>query len=218
MVIQMLATAWHRLVSQMNPQEQAINTTEDQDTCSLAKSQDLLNRINLGQFRPVPVGGGQALTEPVSQPAGTSTGGTDSAAHSEAVPAPAPEDLRWWPSSWTQTALGGVRGFIRHPVKATGHILGHKMEVIQGSRKRPSYMPPKIPKHPLQDVELNMNEVLTYSDLKLRWQWTTRFSTSRMRIARHWKPTRTEFPRNKPTCSFIWHDQMPHRTRMPWAF
>lgn len=25
-------------------------------------------------------------------------------------------------------------------------------------------MPPKIPKHPLQDVELNMNEVLTYSD------------------------------------------------------
>ncbi|CAK9107320.1 Probable 39S ribosomal protein L21 [Durusdinium trenchii] len=76
-------------------------------------------------------------------------------------------------------------------------------------------MPPKIPKHPLQDVELNMNEVLTYSDLKLRWQWTTRFSTSRMRIARHWKPTRTEFPRNKPTCSFIWHDQMPHRTRLP---
>lgn len=24
-------------------------------------------------------------------------------------------------------------------------------------------MPPKVPKHPLQDVELNMNEVLTYS-------------------------------------------------------
>lgn len=117
--------------------------------------------------------------------------------------------------SWTCTALGGVRGFIRHPVKATGHILGHKMEVIQGSRKRPSYMPPKIPKHPLQDVELNMNEVLTYSDMKLRWQWTTRFSTSRMTIARHWKPMRTEFPRNKPTCAFVWHKDMPHRTPQP---
>eukprot|EP00434_Breviolum_minutum_P004871 symbB.v1.2.004297.t1/scaffold220.1/size262620/21 len=119
------------------------------------------------------------------------------------------------PPSWTSTALGGVRGFIRHPVKATGHILGHKMEVIQGSRKRPSYMPPKVPKHPLQDVELNMNEVLTYSDMKLRWQWTTRFSTSRMTIARHWKPMRTEFPRNKPTCAFVWHKDMPHRTPQP---
>lgn len=28
----------------------------DVQTCSLAKSQDLLNRINLGQFRPVPAG------------------------------------------------------------------------------------------------------------------------------------------------------------------
>ncbi|CAJ1409502.1 unnamed protein product [Effrenium voratum] len=106
----------------------------------------------------------------------------------------------------------GVRGFIRHPVKAQGHIMGHKMEVIQGSRKRPSYMPPKFPKHPLQDIETNMNEVVTYGDLKLRWQWTTRFSTSRMTVARHWKPQRTEFPRNKPTCAFVWHKDMPHRT------
>ena len=73
------------------------------------------------------------------------------------------------------------------------------------------YMPPKIPKHPLQDIEANMNELLTYSaelsllvlrpsasksglpfalppsalnrdDLKLRWQFTTRFSTSRMGV------------------------------------
>eukprot|EP00439_Symbiodinium_sp_Y106_P056324 s308_g7.t2 len=116
------------------------------------------------------------------------------------------------PTTWWSKALGGVRGIIRHPVKATGHILGHKLEVVQGSKKRPRlYMPPKIPKHPLQDIEANMNELLTYNDLKLRWQFTTRFSTSRMGVARHWKPQRTDFPRSKPTCSFIWHDDMPHR-------
>lgn len=109
-----------------------------------------------------------------------------------------------------------MRGIIRHPVKATGHILGHKLEVVQGSKKRPRlYMPPKIPKHPLQDIEANMNELLTYNDLKLRWQFTTRFSTSRMGVARHWKPQRTDFPRSKPTCSFIWHDDMPHRSPQP---
>ncbi|CAE7944032.1 casB [Symbiodinium sp. KB8] len=120
------------------------------------------------------------------------------------------------PPAWWSKALGGVRGIIRHPVKATGHILGHKLEVVQGSKKRPRlYMPPKIPKHPLQDIEANMNELLTYNDLKLRWQFTTRFSTSRMGVARHWKPQRTDFPRSKPTCSFIWHDDMPHRSPQP---
>jgi len=127
--------------------------------------------------------------------------------------------LQGWidhPPTWSAVALGGVRGIIRHPVKASGHILGHKLEVVQGSRKRPKlYMPPKIPKHPLQDIESNMNELLTYNDLKLRWQFTTRFSTSRMTVARHWKPLRTEYPRNKPTCAFIWHHEMPHRTPRP---
>ncbi|CAE7817891.1 unnamed protein product [Symbiodinium sp. CCMP2456] len=41
------------------------------------------------------------------------------------------------PTAWWSKALGGVRGIIRHPVKATGHILGHKLEVVQGSKKRP---------------------------------------------------------------------------------
>merc|ERR1712110_824835 len=76
-------------------------------------------------------------------------------------------------------------------------------------------MPPKIPKHPMQDIDQNMNELLTYGDLKLRWQWTTRFSTSKMKIARHWKPQKCTFPAPKPTCAFIWHREMPHRTPMP---
>lgn len=104
---------------------------------------------------------------------------------------------------------------IRHPVKAEGNILGHKLEVIFGEHTRRRNMPPKIPKHPLQDIDQNMNELLTYADLKLRWQWTTRFNTNRLKIARHWKPQRCIFPAPKPSCAFVWHREMPHRTRMP---
>merc|ERR1719422_1094063 len=95
------------------------------------------------------------------------------------------------------TTLGGVRGVIRHPVKATGNILGHQLEVIFGDYHRRRHMPPKIPKHPMQDVDQNMNELLTYADLKLRWQWTTKFGTNKMKIARHWKPVRCDHPAPK---------------------
>jgi len=107
---------------------------------------------------------------------------------------------------------------IRHPVKAVGNVLGHKLEVIYGHHRRQRHMPPKIPKHPMQDIDQNMNELLTYSDLKLRWQWSTRFSTSKMKIARHWKPKKcVQFPPPKPTCAFIWHSAMPHRAPLPEA-
>jgi len=119
------------------------------------------------------------------------------------------------PSSGAGSALGAVRTVIRHPVKASGMVLGHKLEVIFGHHTRRRHMPPKIPKHPMNDVDQNMNEVLTYADLKLRWQWTTRFSTSRMKIARHWKPMRCIFPAPRPTCAFIWHREMPHLTPAP---
>mmetsp|Transcript_8085 Transcript_8085/g.18919 ORF Transcript_8085/g.18919 Transcript_8085/m.18919 type:complete len:105 (-) Transcript_8085:134-448(-) len=44
----MLSEAWRWLVHRLSPQEEAINTAQDQD---------LLNRINTGSFRPVPVAG-----------------------------------------------------------------------------------------------------------------------------------------------------------------
>jgi len=100
-------------------------------------------------------------------------------------------------------------------VKAAGVVLGHKLEVIYGEHTKRRNIPPKIPKHPLQDVEQNMNELLTYNDLKLRWQWTTKFSNSKLKIARKWKAQRCTYPAPKPTCAFIWHRQMPHRTPMP---
>jgi len=112
-------------------------------------------------------------------------------------------------------ALGGVRTVIRHPVRTTGMILGHKLEVQYGHHTKRRHNPPKIPKHPMQDIDQNMNEVLTYSDLKLRWQWTTKFNKNKMTIARHWKPKPNRSPVAKPTCSFVWHTQMPHHEKMP---
>lgn len=119
------------------------------------------------------------------------------------------------PPSPGLTAIGNVRTAVRHPVKAVGNVLGHKLEVIFGEHTGKRHMPPKIPKHPMQDLDQNMNEILTYGDLKIRWQWTTKFSSKKMKIARRWKSYRCIFPQQKPTCSFIWHRQMPHRSPMP---
>jgi len=96
-----------------------------------------------------------------------------------------------------------------------GMVLGHKLEVIYGHHTKRRHNPPKIPKHPMQDLDQNMNELLTYSDLKIRWQWTTKFNSSKMNIARHWKPQPNTCPVPQPTCSFVWHREMPHRTPMP---
>eukprot|EP00435_Cladocopium_sp_Y103_P037571 s1456_g10.t1 len=101
MVIQMLGLAWQRLISRLTPQEEAVNTAQDQE---------LLNRINLGQFRPVPVSSTQGLGEPA--PPGESAAGSagnlgstesmdlagadrNSAPSSEMPPSvPSPEELR----------------------------------------------------------------------------------------------------------------------------
>eukprot|EP00927_Polykrikos_kofoidii_P007723 TRINITY_DN13168_c0_g1_i1.p1 TRINITY_DN13168_c0_g1~~TRINITY_DN13168_c0_g1_i1.p1 ORF type:complete len:348 (-),score=67.30 TRINITY_DN13168_c0_g1_i1:53-1096(-) len=111
--------------------------------------------------------------------------------------------------------LGGTRTIVRHPIKMPHMSLGHKLEVVHGPNIKRKNMPPKIPKHPLQDIQQNMNEVMTYNDLKLRWKWTTRFGERRMKIARKWKPARSNSPIPQATCSFVWHRHMPHRRNMP---
>lgn len=100
-------------------------------------------------------------------------------------------------------------------MKATGNVLGHRLEIVYANHTRRKHKVPKIPKHPMQDLDQNMNELMTYSDLKIRWQWTFRHSKNKMKIARHWKPQPNIEPKAKPTCSFIWHRQMPHREPMP---
>jgi large subunit ribosomal protein L21 len=73
-------------------------------------------------------------------------------------------------------------------------------------------MPPRVPKHPLLDVNQNMNELTTYADLKLKWQQSSHspISRNRMKIARKWKVEPNWAPRPEPTCSFIYHSKMPH--------
>ena len=91
-------------------------------------------------------------------------------------------------------------------------MLGHKTEVQVGKYRHRRSLPPRIPKHPLLDVEQNMNELTTYADLKLRWQQTshTSISRNRMKISRKWKVEPNWAPRPEPTCSFIHHARMPH--------
>lgn len=91
-------------------------------------------------------------------------------------------------------------------------VLGHKTEIQVGKYRHRRHMPPRIPKHPLLDVQQNMNELTTYADLKLRWQQTshTPISRNRMKIARKWKVEPNWAPRPQPTCSFIVHSKMPH--------
>lgn len=92
-------------------------------------------------------------------------------------------------------------------------VLGHKTEIQIGKYRHRRHMPPRIPKHPLRDVEQNMNEITTYADLKLRFRQTshTSIARNRMKIARKWKVLPNWAPRPEPTCSFIHHSKMPYR-------
>jgi large subunit ribosomal protein L21 len=92
-------------------------------------------------------------------------------------------------------------------------VLGHKTEVQVGKYRHRRHFPPRIPKHPLLDVQQNMNELTTYADLKLRWRQSshTPISRNRMKIARKWKVEPNWAPRPEPTCSFVYHSRMPHK-------
>ncbi len=92
-------------------------------------------------------------------------------------------------------------------------VLGHKTEIQVGKYRHQRKVPPKIPKHPLLDIQQNMNELTTYADLKLRWRQTshTSIARNRMKLARKWKVDPNWAPRPEPTCSFIHHSKMPHK-------
>ena len=57
-----------------------------------------------------------------------------------------------------------------------------------------------MPKHPLLDVDWNMNEITTYRDLKLRWKVWKR-PGRHWRIARKWKSPRPQSRVGHPTVS-----------------
>ena len=108
--------------------------------------------------------------------------------------------------------------FSRSPVMRLMHtgrtaVLGHKTEIQVGKYRHQRKVPPKIPKHPLLDIQQNMNELTTYADLKLRWRQTshTAIARNRMKLARKWKVDPNWAPRPQATCSFIHHSKMPHK-------
>ncbi len=75
--------------------------------------------------------------------------------------------------------------------------------------------PPRIPKHPLMDLDQNMNEIITYADLKLRWRNTNMPSRNHMKLSRKWKVKPARAPRPPPTCLFMNHSRMPYRSAAP---
>ena len=105
--------------------------------------------------------------------------------------------------------------FGRYGPEHRAHALGHKMEIQLGKHRFSKVPPPRIPKHPLRDVDRNMNEIVTYADLKLRWTKTFKASKKKMTIKRKWKTVPAWGPRLEPTCSFILHERMPYKDDAP---
>lgn len=83
------------------------------------------------------------------------------------------------------------------------------------SKKRP----PLVPLYPKNKAGMNMNLLLRYRDLKMRWKHKGHML--RMHLKRKRRLRLSWLPEPRPTCSFIPHDQMPHTkkfTEMPTTF
>lgn len=70
-------------------------------------------------------------------------------------------------------------------------------------------VPHKVPKHPLLDTDQNMNEIVTYADLKLRWNYVGDVRRNRMNMRRKWKSFPNRHPKREVTTAFVQHDRMP---------
>lgn len=84
-----------------------------------------------------------------------------------------------------------------------------------GFGKRPNVKakqrPPLVPLYPKHKAGLNMDLMLRYRDLKMRWRHKGR--VLRMYIKRKRRLRLSWLPEPRPTCSFISHDRMPHSTK-----
>ena len=106
--------------------------------------------------------------------------------------------------------------FGRHGPQPRAQVLGHKMEIQVGKHRFMPRPPPRIPKHPTKDAnDFNMKEVTTYADLKLRWKKNLKPSRKNLSIKRKWKVLPAWAPRPEPTCLFIHHERLPHRSDQP---
>jgi len=89
------------------------------------------------------------------------------------------------------------------------------MEIAPGKHKLRKINPPRVPMHPIFDVDMNMNLFTTYRDLKLRWKKATGRSRKAMHIVRKWRGMPNWNPKPRPTCSFVLHKRMPHTAPQP---
>ncbi|VTZ66557.1 mitochondrial ribosomal protein L21 precursor, putative [Plasmodium chabaudi chabaudi] len=81
-----------------------------------------------------------------------------------------------------------------------------------GKHRKRKINPPIYPIHPNEEKKKNLNNFITYKDLKIRWKNTSKNYRKKVTIARKWKNLHCLLPQNKDSCIFILHKNLP-RTR-----
>lgn len=87
---------------------------------------------------------------------------------------------------------------------------GHKIELMLGKHRKRKINPPVYPVHPNEEKKKNLNNFITYKDLKIRWRNTSKNYRKKVTIARKWKNLHCIFPMNKHSCIFIFHKNLPY--------
>ncbi|SBT57813.1 ribosomal protein, putative [Plasmodium ovale wallikeri] len=87
---------------------------------------------------------------------------------------------------------------------------GHKIELMLGKHRKRRINPPVYPIHPNEEKKKNLNNFITYKDLKIRWRNTSKNYRKKVTIARKWKNLHCLLPMNKSSCIFILHKNLPY--------
>ncbi|VWU48893.1 mitochondrial ribosomal protein L21 precursor, putative [Hepatocystis sp. ex Piliocolobus tephrosceles] len=78
-----------------------------------------------------------------------------------------------------------------------------------GKHRQRKINPPVYPIHPNEEKKKNLNNFITYKDLKIRWKNTSKRYRKKVTIARKWKNLHCLLPFNKNSCIFILHKNLP---------
>ncbi|GAW83001.1 hypothetical protein, conserved [Plasmodium gonderi] len=78
-----------------------------------------------------------------------------------------------------------------------------------GKHRKRKINPPIYPVHPNEEKKKNLNNFITYKDLKIRWRSTSKNYRKKVTIARKWKNLHCLLPMNKNSCIFILHKNLP---------
>ncbi|SOV18891.1 mitochondrial ribosomal protein L21 precursor, putative [Plasmodium gaboni] len=81
---------------------------------------------------------------------------------------------------------------------------------MMGKHRKRKINPPVIPIHPNEEKKKNLNNFITYKDLKIRWRNTSKNYRKKVTIARKWKNLHCLLPMNKSSCMFVLHNNLPY--------